>query len=335
MRALLLWLAMGCGPRVGPAPAVSARDLGGDPGLRGEVVSRGDVSDRLAQPDAAEVVLFYGSEEGGSLEPCGCDAQPRGGLARAATYMDAVRAADPGRPTVFVNAGQWLDDSAMLDGRLRPDATERNRWMVAGLQQVGLDAANASIRDLPALSALGAPPDLDIVSAHLQGDGIDAARRIDAGGLTIAITGVSSPGPALHEVPGFVLGHPVQDSRATLRSLRESADLVVLLTYADPKAARTLAREGLVDVVIDAFEHSAQYAPIRVGDAIWVRSHAGTERLGELRLWREEGVWQAVDRKVELDDGVPARDDEAALAGAARDAIQAVEQAAFGALPKR
>ena len=53
MRALLLWLAMGCGPRMGPAPAVSARNLGGDPGLRGEVVSRGDVSDRLAQPDAA------------------------------------------------------------------------------------------------------------------------------------------------------------------------------------------------------------------------------------------------------------------------------------------
>ena len=180
----------------------------------------------------------------------------------------------------------------------------------------------------PPIGPRRAPTSTSCPRTSRRWDRRGAARR--RGGLTIAIRACPAC-PALRGArlrPGAPrAGQPRDPPRAAgVRRPRGAAD------YADPKAARTFAREGLVDVVIDAFEHSAQYAPIRVGDAIWVRSHAGTERLGELRLWREEGMWQAVDRKVELDDGVPARDDEAALAGAARDAIQAVEQAAFGAL---
>ena len=243
--------------------------------------------------------------------------------------MGAVRAADPGRPTVFVNAGQWLDDSAMLDGRLRPDATERNRWMVAGLQQVGLDAANASIRDLPALSALGTPP-TSTSCPRTSRERDDAARRIDAGGLTIASRACPArPGPP--RCPASSWGTRPGQPR-DLRALRESADLVVLLTYADPKAAHSRERAGRC-----RHRRLRAQRPIcahpRRGRHLG-RSHAGTERLGELRLWREEGVWQAVDRKVELDDVVPARPDEAASQGR-RDVIEAVEQAAFGALPKR
>ena len=326
---LLLTLAAGCAAPRAPAPAQVLRQAG-DPGLRSEVVLGGPLEDRLSS-EPADLVVFFGGEEKGSLEACGCPGRPLGGVALQAAYITAAAAAAPDTPMVTVNGGYWLDDARSLDGSPRPDALARNRWMAAGLQQLGADALNVGTNDVGALAMSETPPELPMVSAHVTGPGIAPWRVVEVGGLRVGITGLTAAGGTFHDRPGYTFGHPVLDATAALDALREQVDLVVLLAYAEPAAARAHALAGRVDVVIDTNRHRERYPPIRVGEAIWVRSHMGTERLGELRLTLGEGgVVGAVERKIALDPELAPAPDLAVIEAAARDEVQAAQRAAFG-----
>ncbi len=317
-----------------PSPAAGALVLqqSGDPGLSGELVHAGSTLDRLSnQP--ADLVVFYGGEEKGSLEPCGCPDQPRGGLARQAAYILAARAAAPDTPTLVVNGGYWLLDARSLDGSPRADTLAHNRWMTTALQQLGVDALNVGIHDLGALSMGERVPDLPLVSAHIEGPGVLPWVRIEQGGLRVGVTGVTTGSTAYHQQPGYDLGHPTRDTRATLERLRPEVDVLILLAFGDAGPARSMAEAGLVDVVIDTNRHRERSPPMRIGDAVWVRSFAGTERLGELRIGLgPDGrrVATAVDRKIELDPEMSDEPDMAALISAARHDIEAAQRAAFG-----
>ena len=85
-------------------------------------------------------------------------------------------------------------------------------------------------------------------------------------------------------------------------------------------------------MVIDTNMHQAFYAPERVGEALWVRSHNQTMRLGELRLTAEDGggVELVVDRKIDLDPEIPDSPRLAALVTQARNEIEAAQKLAFG-----
>ena len=319
-----------------PAPAAGAVVLhqDGDPGLSGELVRAGPTLDRLSH-HPADLVVFYGGEEKGSLEPCGCPDQPRGGLARQAAYISAARAASPDTPSLVVNGGYWLLDARSLDGSPRADTLAHNRWMTSALQQLGADALNVAIHDLGALSIGDRMPDLPLVSAHIEGPGVLPWVISEQGGLRVGVTGVTTGSTAYHQLPGYELGHPTRDTRATLARLRPQVDVIVLLAFGDAAPARAMAEAGLVDVVIDTNRHRERSPPMRIGDAVWVRSFAGTERLGELRLDLDldpdrRRVSGAIDRKIELDPDMADEPDMAALISAARDDIEAAQRAAFG-----
>ena len=313
-----------------PAPSPAVLLLEGDPGLLGELAHAGPAAARTSA-DAADLVVFYGGEEKGSLEPCGCPDQPRGGLARQAAYIAAARSAAPDTPSLVVNGGYWLLDARSLDGSPRADTVAHNRWMTQAQQQLGADALNVGVHDLAALSMGETVPDLPLVSGHIEGPGLRPWVTIDRGGLVVGVTGVTAGSTAYHQLPGYQIGHPVRDTRATLEQLRPQVDLVILLAFGDPAPARAMAEAGLVDVVIDTNRHRERSAPMRIGQAVWVRSYAGTERLGELRLTLRDGeVLGATDRKIELDPEVEDEPDMAHLIRAARDDIEAAQRAAFG-----
>ena len=62
----------------------------------------------LAAAPPRHVTLVYAADLGGWLEPCGCSANQRGGLARAATAIAAIRKENP--DTIFVAGGDLLFD---------------------------------------------------------------------------------------------------------------------------------------------------------------------------------------------------------------------------------
>jgi hypothetical protein len=86
----------------------------------------------------------------------------------------------------------------------------------------------------------------------------------------------------------------------------------------------------LVDVVIDTNLHREFSAPFRVGDAVWVRSHIQTMRLGELRLGITDGqVTWAMDRKIDLDDEIPSSRDSLLIAQTAREELDALQRTLY------
>ena len=88
-----------------------------------------------------------------------------------------------------------------------------------------------------------------------------------------------------------------------VKNLRSTTDAVILFAHGVPDEAKKLARTGDVDVIIDTNAHRIFEPPFRIGDALWVRSHAQGMRLGELRLGADM-AW-ALDRKIELDENMP------------------------------
>lgn len=335
------WLmALACTPHA-PVRADYAPALGG---LTGEVVREGPLPARLARDDEADFVLLYGGEEQGSLEPCGCPHRPRGGVARQAAYAEAVRRADPTVALAAVNGGHWLDDATDIDGEWRPVVPVSNRWMVAGLEALGLAALNVGYDDMAGLTSLGDddPPRLPLVSANVAGTGIAPYRVVTLttgdGPMRVGITGLTTAGGTSLPTPGFVVSDPVRSGRAVLADLGPRVDLVVLLVNGAPEAARSLALDPSVgqwlDIVIDTNLHHAEDPPFRVGSAVWVRAQRQTMRLGELRLGldrapEEEGgevrISWARDRKIDLDEDIPDALPIAAIAAAARVAIDAAQ----------
>lgn len=336
--SLVLAFALGCTGRAPlPEVPVTTRTTPEVDGLRAELRVDGPLEERLAPPDDADLVLLHGAEEEGSLDSCGCQHRPRGGVARQAAYRDAVQARDPDLPVLLLNAGGWLSGETDIDGRTRPDVPQRNAWMVRGLALLAPTALNVGTNELRALPDLpaGLPP-LPLVSAHLHAAApidVPVVDRlvVEAGDLTVGITGIAASGPAWMAPEGWTVEDPEAAARRVLAELQDRADVVVLMADALPEVARELAEDGLADVVIDAWHHRSFSAPFRVGDAVWVRAHHGTMRIGELRAVVADGrVVRAVERSIDLDESMPERPDIAEVADRARQELRRLERLTFG-----
>lgn len=314
LRPSLILAALGLSacPRTTSPPPVQPVH-GSSAALAAERATDGTIQDRLVTDDA-QLVIFYASEQKGSLEPCGCPKEPRGSVPRLQAYLDASTAANPDTPWVLLNAGYFLEDAIGVGGELREDVPLSNRWMVRGLAQQGSwTAINTGYVDLPGVVELGAEfPALPLVSANVRARTDDVAPilpwvEVQAGALKVGITGITTPGVSFVPTPQYAVEPPGPALEAVLDDLRGEVDMVVLMAFQAIDDARTLARaHPEITVVVDAFGHHESVPPFTVGEAIWVKSHYQTQRLGELRLWIEDGqVVRALDRKVELDPDIP------------------------------
>jgi 2',3'-cyclic-nucleotide 2'-phosphodiesterase (5'-nucleotidase family) len=334
--------ALGAAPRLGasggprgPTLPLDGPDAGtegpADTALTGELAIEGPVGKRIST-SPAELVVFYGSEHMGSLEPCGCPHRPRGSLSRATAYVNASRAANPTVPSVLVHGGYWLQDAMGFDGKLRTDVALGNHWMVEGLRAGGWDALNVGTNDLAGLATLPADegPPLPLVSANATGPHIAKWIVVHRGGLRVGITGITGRGETLTTLDGYAVTPP-EDAGPVLDALAAESDVVVLLAYQATEAAKALAQGHAVDVVVDANLHREWQAPFYVGHAAWVLAQFQTLRLGELRLRLTKGaVTGGLGRQIDLDPEMP--DDPVLLAiqKQARTALDAAQRAIYG-----
>jgi 2',3'-cyclic-nucleotide 2'-phosphodiesterase (5'-nucleotidase family) len=330
MIALGPLLVFACATRAPQPPAAASVPSSG-----AELAVSGPVESRVSTAQA-ELVLFYAGEHRGSLETCGCPTRPRGSITRMDSYLQASRAANPGQGDLLLHGGYWLEDPSGFEGLTRPDVPVMNRWMVSALEAVGLSAANVGVHDLPGLISLDAVPDWAVSANIVTAPGKAGPKRwviVERDGLRVGVTGITSQGFTLTVSPDHQVLYPHEPAVEALRELAPQVDVLVLLAYQATDVAREIALAvPELDVVIDTNMHQAFYAPERVGEALWLRSHNQTMRLGELRLMAEDGggVELVVDRKIDLDPEIPDSPRLAALVTQARDEIEAAQKLAFG-----
>ena len=286
-------------------------------------VDSGKLADRVTGGDGANFVLFYSSEERGSLEPCGCEKRALGGAARAESYRLAARAADPA-PAPWVDVGGWLDDPRGWSGASRPAALAGNRWMATALAAMGVEALNVGAVDVPGLLALG-DTGLPLVSANMTVEGVTIAPFliVQHGDLRVGYTGLAEPPQT--PIDGLQARDPLRAGREVLAQLGRQADLIVLMSFHASEAAAKLVRELPIDIVIDAHSHGALFQPFREGHALWVRSLDHGAGLGELRMGLDAGDLRwALERKIDLDPTLP---DDPAIRDLTRQAADEIERA--------
>ncbi len=89
---------------------------------------------KATPPDAVVVVT---AELRGYLGPCGCSENMRGGIARAALQLDAIRA--EGRPTFFIDSGDGLFGNAQIPELAVPQQERKAKALAQSLLAMKLD----------------------------------------------------------------------------------------------------------------------------------------------------------------------------------------------------
>ncbi len=337
MLLLPLWM-VACAPKdSAPEPAAEpvVTPPAEDPLLpETELVTAGSLDERLSRWPA-DLVVFYGGEHKGSMETCGCPKNPRGSLARQVAYMGASAAANPNTPALVLHGGYWLENAIGNDGDLRADVPVMNRWMLQGLDAVGFDAVNLTFEDLPGFQELETAPPW-VVSANITAaEGAVAPARslvVERDGLRIGITGISAEDLTFVPTPDYRFTDPVESAVAELQRLAGETDLLVLMAYRSNEPARAIAEAvPELDLVLHSGMHRELYDPVQVGQALYLRTHYQTMRLGELRLTTADGEITAfVDRKIDLDPFVPDDPALAAISRESRGELEKIQATLFG-----
>jgi hypothetical protein len=231
-------------------------------------VACGSGNGKGVDPAAGEagdrVVLFVTTELKGQIEPCGCNSDPMGDLARTAALVEDARRT--GAPVVVLDGGsllfsqQKLAERTTAQERLKADLLielygRRLKAAAIGLGPFDLSMGAAAVK--PARQAVNL--------AAGSGVATEPPKIVQAGKVKVGVFGVVSPGAL--EPSKVAAGDPVAAAKTAVADLhKRGADVVVALAHMTRKDARDLARAvaGIDFVVVG---QNAPAAPERVVDA--------------------------------------------------------------------
>lgn len=204
---------------------------------------------REAGPSVNEVpatpgfTLVFTAGQVGYLEPCGCSPDQRGGVARAATVIDEIRAS--GRPVLLVDGGDRFFPVDLPDDELSARQTRLQAEAMAEVTRaMGYDALTLTARDLRKpdfFQNLELPPLLE------TGDDAPAARSTvirKVGGVSVGLFAVGAQDDAASTLA------------ARVEALRkQNAQVVIGVVYRDVDGTRALAavaKEAGVDFLLSS-----------------------------------------------------------------------------------
>ena len=181
------------------------------------------------------LVLFATTEVKGQLEPCGCNSDPMGDIARIVKLVTDARAG--GQPVVVVDGGSLLYPRNM-SGDIAP---EDQQFLLRGelLAKVYGERLQAAV-GLGPFDMGKAPPAPPRLAANLAPGGVVTRAEpqiVQAGKVKVGVFGVAAPSA----VKGA--SDPAPAATAAVGQLREQgAQVVVALAHMQKKDARELAR---------------------------------------------------------------------------------------------
>jgi 2',3'-cyclic-nucleotide 2'-phosphodiesterase (5'-nucleotidase family) len=205
-------------------------------------------------------VLFEG-DAAGEISPCGCHANPTGGLPRRKTYVDAQKASH----ALVLDSGNALFADA---GRADEPEKARARLILSVMGQVGTRVLAVGRKDLAAgvdfLREESQRAHVVPLSANLTRDGkkpFAGSTIVDVAGVKVAVVAVSAPMPA-GSLGGLEAGSPLEAVKAELQKLGKR-DLTVVLAATGYADAMVLARDldGQVAFVMQSGEPRGALPP--------------------------------------------------------------------------
>jgi 2',3'-cyclic-nucleotide 2'-phosphodiesterase (5'-nucleotidase family) len=206
-------------------------------------VGLGGTSEPKLQDAPPTLRVYFVSDLGAAIEPCGCVKDQLGGLDHAAAWIAAER---PHAPSSFlVAAGPTFFMDSALDPDHRSQDIAKAEALATALRQVGLagwaPATNdwaGGAQELGKLALLSGAPGLEVGVRVDAGAPLLPTSIVPANGLRVALIGVGpTPGPGVGAQPS-----PVDAVRAASQAARaQGANLVIVLATVGRGEAKRIA----------------------------------------------------------------------------------------------
>lgn len=260
------------------------------------------------------VTLFFTGYVHGNYGPCGCKANPTGGLSRRAGYIEQYRAENEGT-IIQVDLGGYFEPPG-------PHAAAVNQFLFDGLKRLPLDILNLNSDDLnlwkenrpeafsqtqvissnlsPRQDSLPLPLRYAVKTVDLGTDGVSKPVRIGFLGLT-------DPGKVKPN-SGFGAEDPLQAVGRLKKEVLEKADFLILLADLPDETAVRLAEEHPEIYVVLLLERRFRLPPPRqVNNAVLLSSVERGRYLGQLALDFDPVSRELISYQpeyIELDDSI-------------------------------
>jgi hypothetical protein len=232
-----------------------------------------------------ELVLLATTEMNGQLEPCGCNSDPMGDIARTVALVNEARAA--GTPVLVVDGGSLLFAGPGVDPSARAQA-ELAAATLAGIvgETLRVDAIGLGPHDLPLGAGKVALPRHAVNVPAEAGVPLAAPAVLTAGSVQVGVFGVVAPTSVAGA--GLEASDPVAAAeRAVAELTARGAQVVVALAHMQRRDAVELARRvPRIDFMLVG--EKAPDDPRRVSDA--------PQQVGRTWLFQPANRGQVVSR---------------------------------------
>jgi 2',3'-cyclic-nucleotide 2'-phosphodiesterase (5'-nucleotidase family) len=253
------------------------------------------------------------------------------GLTRAATIVDSVRAANPGR-VILLDAGDLLQGNPLAYVAARV-STNRVNPIIASMNVMAYDAAaignheyNYGVPYLDSALRQASFPFLSANTYRLDPAGVHAYRPwtiIDRGGVKVGIVGATTPGVTLWDAENIRgrlrFGDIVPGVRDAVKEVRAAgADVVIVAVHSgldeassydtattgvpsENVAARVAGEIPGIDLVLYGHSHKEMRA-MTVGQTLLIqpRNWATSVAIAHLIVTRDAGRWRVSDKHSDL-----------------------------------
>lgn len=313
--------------------------------------------EKLGEDDGFQAAIFYGAELMGSIDDCGCPGHPQGGLPWRLGYTEGFRAAYPDVGYLQVDAGHSMANIIDVNGKLYPDQNEKCEWVLKAFDRFNFDAVNISHNDLYYLAQFLKPGVWDesvkkypvlarFVSANLEPVNGNTGQvapppyvvrtmtggRIPGGSIKVAFIGLTENNSNLPIQLGYNVLAPEAALDKVLPKAQSESDVVVVLYFAPPDAARALAQRygDKVNAFIVAGPRARDTEPVFNPQMNMTFTRYQTRQLGELRM-RFDGtnIASISNRYITLDDQLPKDPIAEEMAADAKEGIRKAQEERF------
>lgn len=224
-----------------------------------------------------------------------------GGLSKKAFLIKGL-IAEPGKPALIVNGGNLLFKTDTLEPNTRDAAKIAADGIMQATRTMGGTMAGVGTRDLAAgiafLQQYQKPPAFTWLSLNL----IDPVTRKplftpvllrEVGGLKIAVLAITNHAALQNKAGDFQVATWQETLPNALASLRQTADIIVLLSNYDLAENQAIARAcTAIDLILQTGHAVGNMSPLLINQTLIAQAEIRGKYLGVLDIdWNGHGRW--------------------------------------------